>query len=160
MRFKKNKIILDKEVNELDRFVVRFIRVLEKYSDYVIISGYVSILFGRSRATEDIDIFRYAFKGTIIPNFEVKFAVRAADVEAFNGRVTVVLQIGELKISSLERQVAFKKYYLGTPKDIEDAAYIENLFKGRISRRLIEEYKQVINAISKDEEAKTRKKQR
>jgi hypothetical protein len=29
----------------------------EKYTDYVIVSGYVSILFGRSRGTEDIDIF-------------------------------------------------------------------------------------------------------
>lgn len=52
----KNTIKLDKEINELDRFVIRFIDILEKYSDYVIVSGYVAILLGRDRATEDIDI--------------------------------------------------------------------------------------------------------
>ncbi|MCX9009531.1 MAG: hypothetical protein OIN66_00275 [Candidatus Methanoperedens sp.] len=29
---------------------------ISKYVDYVVVSGYVSILFGRSRGTEDIDI--------------------------------------------------------------------------------------------------------
>src|SRR3990167_10489809 len=57
MEFINNTIKLDKELNELDKFVIKFIKVLEKHSDYVIISGYVSILLGRSRATEDIDIF-------------------------------------------------------------------------------------------------------
>ena len=51
------KIKLHKPVNELDKFVLRFIRILEKYVDYVIISGYVAILLGRSRATEDVDLF-------------------------------------------------------------------------------------------------------
>ncbi|MCD4815625.1 MAG: hypothetical protein K8R06_04390 [Methanosarcinales archaeon] len=44
-------------VSKLDLFVIDFIKILEKYTDYVIVSGYVSILFGRSRGTEDIDIF-------------------------------------------------------------------------------------------------------
>ncbi|MBW2976901.1 hypothetical protein KY347_05635 [Candidatus Woesearchaeota archaeon] len=52
----KNTIKLDKEINELDRFVIRFIDILEKYTNYVIVSGYVAILLGRDRATEDIDI--------------------------------------------------------------------------------------------------------
>ena len=58
MKFINNKTIqLDKIMNELDRFVVRFIRRLENHADYVIVSGYVSLLFGRARSTEDIDIF-------------------------------------------------------------------------------------------------------
>ncbi|MCD4768433.1 MAG: hypothetical protein K8R34_18275, partial [Methanosarcinales archaeon] len=44
-------------VSKLDLFVIDFIKILEKYTDYVIVSGYVSTLFGRSRGTEDIDIF-------------------------------------------------------------------------------------------------------
>ena len=52
----KNTIKLDKEINELDKFVFRFIDILKKYSDYVIVSGYVAILLGRNRGTEDIDI--------------------------------------------------------------------------------------------------------
>ena len=49
-------IKLDRELNELDRFVIRFIRIFEKHTSYVIISGYVAILFGRTRGTEDVDL--------------------------------------------------------------------------------------------------------
>jgi len=54
----KNKTITmnGKVVNNLDRFVLDLVKILEKYTDYVIVSGYVAIFFGRSRATEDIDI--------------------------------------------------------------------------------------------------------
>ncbi|MDT7865060.1 MAG: hypothetical protein RQ922_04170 [Thermoproteota archaeon] len=43
-------------LNELDKLLLSFIRILEKYFEYVVGAGYVSILFGRSKATEDIDI--------------------------------------------------------------------------------------------------------
>ncbi len=52
----KKTIKLNKISTLLDKFVVDFTKILQKYADYVIVSGYVSILFGRSRATEDIDI--------------------------------------------------------------------------------------------------------
>lgn len=48
--------IKNKVVSKLDIFVIDFINVLKKYVDYVVVSGYVSILFGRSRGTEDVDI--------------------------------------------------------------------------------------------------------
>lgn len=54
--FEKGEIHSSKILNELDKFTIDFIDVLEKYSDYVIVSGYVSILLGRSRASEDIDL--------------------------------------------------------------------------------------------------------
>jgi len=57
MRFlDKNTIKLDKELNKLDTFVLDFVKTLKKHTSYVIVSGYVSILFGRSRATEDVDL--------------------------------------------------------------------------------------------------------
>jgi len=49
----KKEITLNREFNELDKFVIDFCSILE---EYVIVSGYVSILFGRSRATEDVDL--------------------------------------------------------------------------------------------------------
>lgn len=49
----KKEIILGRELNELDKFVLDFTSYLK---DYVIVSGYVSILLGRSRATEDVDL--------------------------------------------------------------------------------------------------------
>ncbi len=58
MEFVDSRTIkIDKELNELDKFVLEFLKIVEKHAKYVIISGYVPILFGRSRATEDVDIF-------------------------------------------------------------------------------------------------------
>lgn len=57
MRFVSDKLIrIDKELSELDAFALDFVRIVEKYAEYVIVSGYVSILLGRARASEDIDI--------------------------------------------------------------------------------------------------------
>lgn len=187
MEFIDEKTIrLDKVVNELDRFVLRFIKILEKHAEYVIVSGYVAILFGRSRATEDIDIFikelnkksfsglyndlkkngywclntedvgevyeylaeglavRFALKDEMTPNFEVKFAKKKLSVKALKDTLTVVTKLGKIKISSIERQIAFKRYSLKTQKDLEDATHIEELFKDRIDFKKIEHYKKLI----------------
>jgi len=187
MKFINNKTIqLDKIMNELDRFVIRFIRILEKHAAYVIVSGYVSLLFGRARSTEDIDIFikilpkekfsmlygaleregywclncedvddiygylkdrlavRFALKDEIIPNFEVKFAMTDLDKQSLLASLTVITPLGNLKISSLERQIAFKRYYLKSDKDIEDAKHIENIFKGHINTEMVKEYQKLL----------------
>ncbi|MEK6875181.1 MAG: hypothetical protein AABX30_00695 [Nanoarchaeota archaeon] len=59
MRYNKDKkeIIIDKEPSNLDKFALDFLKILEKYVSYVIVAGYVSILLGRTRVTEDIDVF-------------------------------------------------------------------------------------------------------
>ncbi len=187
MEFVDDKTIkLDKVLNELDKFVLKFIKILEKHADYVIVSGYVSILFGRSRATEDIDIFikelskvqfdalyqdlkeagywclngentdeiysyiqeglsiRFADEGETIPNFEVKFAKKKSALMAFADSLTVVMEEGKVKLSSLERQIAYKRYYLKSDKDLEDAAYIEKLFKEHINHGKVKLLKMVI----------------
>ena len=50
------KIKLDRIISSLDSFVLEAVNLISKHTDYVIVSGYVSILFGRTRTTEDIDI--------------------------------------------------------------------------------------------------------
>lgn len=50
---KKRKIILSRELSKLDEFVIDFCKLLD---EYVLVSGYVSILLGRTRATEDVDL--------------------------------------------------------------------------------------------------------
>jgi|SRR3989338_2184575 len=192
----KNTIRLDKEINELDKFVIRFVRILEKRTGYVIVSGYISILFGRTRTTEDIDIFieglskekfnvlyrdlkkhgywclnaenadeiysylddgfavRFALENKTIPNFEIKFAKDISKKSALMDTLTVETKLGSVKISSLERQIAYKRYYLKSDKDLEDAAHIEKLFKDDIDTSKVEQYKRHI----KDEMAKTGKK--
>ena len=181
----ERKIKLDKPINELDAFVLHFIRIVEKHVDYVIISGYVAILLGRSRATEDVDLFikplekekfiilyhklketgfwclnaesddeiysylkdniaiRFANKGQSIPNIEVKFPKNKLDWDAFTDIVEVETKEGVLKISSLEKQIAFKKYYLGSDKDLEDAKHLEEL-KEHLDNEKIKKYKELI----------------
>lgn len=56
-RVVRGVVEVDKEITKLDEFVLDALSVIKKHADYVIISGYVSIFFGRARATEDVDIF-------------------------------------------------------------------------------------------------------
>ncbi len=160
------EIKLNKELNKLDEFVVKFCRLL---NEYVIVSGYVSILFGRSRGTEDVDLLipniskenfkklfnkiyndgfeclntsvvdeafdylnshaiRFALKRKPIPNIEFKIIKNDLDKYSFNNKIKVKLKIGELFISSLEMQIAYK-LFLASEKDLEDAKHIYELFK-------------------------------
>jgi len=52
----EKKIYSEKVLNELDKFVIDFTSIIKKYVSYVIVSGYVSILLGRSRGSEDVDL--------------------------------------------------------------------------------------------------------
>jgi len=57
IKFSKEGIEFNRGLSELDKFVFRFVDILGKSNiNYVIVSGYVSILLGRTRATEDVDI--------------------------------------------------------------------------------------------------------
>ena len=87
---------------------------------------------------------RFALKNEAIPNFEIKIAKKNSAVGAFRDRVAVVTKLGRVYISSLERQIAFKKYYLRSDKDLEDAKHIEELFKEKIDFKKIEDYKRLI----------------
>jgi len=52
----KKNIEIDRELSDLDKFTIDFTNILKNYTKYVIISGYVAILLGRARASEDVDI--------------------------------------------------------------------------------------------------------
>ncbi len=191
----KREIRLNRELSNLDKFVLDFVRILEKYINYVIVSGYVSIILGRTRVTEDIDVFiekiseekflqlykalkdanfwclnsedereifdflknkmaiRFSYKKTPVPNFEVKFPKDSLDEFTFSDSITLILPEGKIKMSSLERHIAFKKYYLSSDKDIEDALHIEKLFKDKIDYDKVNKLKALIK-IRKDEEKK------
>ncbi len=62
-----DEIIINRELSELDRFVLDVIGIVERHTRYVIVSGYVTILFGRSRGTEDVDfIIEHITKGRFL----------------------------------------------------------------------------------------------
>jgi len=57
VKFVSNNLIeVNRELSALDKFALEFTKILKKYSKYVIVSGYVSILLGRARVSEDIDL--------------------------------------------------------------------------------------------------------
>ncbi len=58
IEFSEGTIRFSRNLSELDKFVIDFVKMLNSLQiRYMIISGYISILFGRSRTTEDIDFF-------------------------------------------------------------------------------------------------------
>jgi hypothetical protein len=44
------------DINLLSDFCIRFCNIIEKYTEYIVVSGFVAIASGRTRGTEDIDM--------------------------------------------------------------------------------------------------------
>ena len=68
-----NTIIINRELNKLDLFVKDFLDVLKRHSDYLVVSGFVSISTGRTRGTEDVDILAQKLN-------KIKFALLLDDL--------------------------------------------------------------------------------
>lgn len=49
-------IVINRDLTQLDLFVRDFLDILKKHSEYLVVSGFVSISSGRTRATEDVDL--------------------------------------------------------------------------------------------------------
>jgi hypothetical protein len=57
MEFDDDEVRIDKPPSDLDRLVLDVASVLDEVGvDYAVVSGYVVVLFGRARATEDVDV--------------------------------------------------------------------------------------------------------
>ena len=177
---------LPRELGELDEFVLKFVKVLNKLNvNYAVVSGYVAILFGRSRLSEDIDILveklnykefrelwksllddfwciitddptnayenyllsstaiRFALKGEVIPNIEIKFP--KTEMEKWVIKNAIEVKVGEqrIKISNIEAQIAFK-LYLGSEKDIEDAIHLYSFFKEGLNKNMLEKFIKIL----------------
>ncbi|MBI4053273.1 MAG: nucleotidyltransferase [Candidatus Diapherotrites archaeon] len=181
VEFRGNEIVFNRPLSYLDKLVLRFVKILEKSGiSHVIISGYIAILFGRSRNTEDVDLFieetgfekfsalwselerqgfecinafsaesayndylkgklaiRFAEKGEIIPNFEIKFPKTRHNEYSLKNKLVVVLNGEKISTSELEMQIAFK-LKLGSQKDFEDARHLYKLFKEQLNTGLLQ----------------------
>ncbi len=186
MRFTSSGIELDRELSDLDRFALDFIKILQRHTSYVLVSGYVAILLGRARASEDVDVIisrlpptattalhadlvaggfesltadarefgtylsdgipvRFARKGTVIPNAEVKQAKNRFDDLALTDAMTMKLPVGSLRISPLELQIAFKEAVLKSPKDIEDSQHLRAIATGHLEEKRIQQLKEQLH---------------
>ena len=194
LEFKGNRIVFERELSNLDKLVIKFTKILDRLKiDYVIISGYIAILFGRSRNTEDIDLFieeitfekfrqfwkeldkagfeclntssieeayngylneklavRFAEKGMIQPNFELKFPKTKYNEYSLKNKVEVILNGEKLNTSEIELQIAFK-LNLGSDKDFEDARHLYKVLKEHLDINLL---KRQINELKVGKQAK------
>jgi len=144
MNYSGNRIEIKRILSDLDKFVAGFVKILDGMKiKYVIVSGYVAILFGRTRGTEDIDIFisdmlkggdsiRVAKKNRAVPNIEIKISKEGETEDRLKAAINGL----ELFISPIENQIAFK-FYLGSEKDVEDAVYLHELFRGKLDTKLL-----------------------
>ncbi len=181
-----DSIVIARPVEFLDRFLHNFVSILQRHTTYAVVGGFVAIALGRTRGTEDIDMYiprlskeqfvklyqelcaagfwclnaedaedlftylvdniplRFADQGKAIPNIEIKFVKDQLD--EFSLHDTVKVKIGDYGFifSSLEMNIAFKRYYLKSPKDMEDASYLEAVLKDKINRNKLNKYRQLI----------------
>jgi len=177
---------VDRPADNLDEFTFDFIKVLRKHCHYSLVGGFLAIALGRSRSTEDVDMYipritkpaflalykdltdcgfwclnaesgetvfgylkdnigiRFAKKGMAIPNIELKFVRDSLDEACLEDTFKLFVGRCEFIFSSLEMNIAFKRFYLKSQKDIEDATHIEMVFKGRIDQNKIDKYKRLI----------------
>ncbi|MXR19117.1 hypothetical protein [Halobacterium bonnevillei] len=57
IRFRDGVLVVEREPNQLDELALSFSAVLNRVDiDHVFIAGYVAILAGRARSTEDVDV--------------------------------------------------------------------------------------------------------
>ena len=62
MEFTDEGVVIDKPPSDLDRLMLEVGDILDDVGiEYSVVSGYVVVLFGRSRATEDIDVITERF---------------------------------------------------------------------------------------------------
>jgi len=175
--------LTEKFIDKLDKFTLDFIDIFEKYGKYVIVSGYVSILLGRTRGSEDVDLLipdmqfsqfdglfnnlinnswecantsnsKEAFslwgehairfyKGEPLPNIEFKKITNDIQKMAFENRIKVLLKGGELFISPLELQIAYKLSLISqgdfedisSDKDFEDAKHLYEVFHEKLNNK-------------------------
>lgn len=157
-------IEVDAKPTQLDHIVYTFVRLVEKYTKYVLVSGYTSILLGNERPTHDIDILVSGFTGesefksflselkkkkmkvatapekmlyNMVEKDEEPISIFTDTIWYFDFKKAktkwdflsiqkyILVRKGELefKISAPEIQIPYK-LYLGSDKDIKDAAFL------------------------------------
>jgi len=187
MELSDDTLTVSRELSALDEDVLTFTQVLDDCNvAYVIVSGYVAVLTGRSRSTEDIDVIleslsesetelliselnergywgmampleemysmlsegsriRIAEEGEMYPNFETWFVSNDVEREGLSNPLTVEFDEGQIEISPLELQIAYKLRLAQAAdslsgKDFEDALHLYLTFEERFNTEQLETY--------------------
>ena len=92
---------------------------------------------------------RFAEKGMIQPNFELKFPKTKYNEYSLKNKVEVILNGEKLNTSEIELQIAFK-LNLGSDKDFEDARHLYKVLKEHLDINLL---KRQINELKVGKQA-------
>ncbi len=87
---------------------------------------------------------RAAKNEMIIPNIEMKFVKDDFDKFSLSDRVEAIFDGEHLFISPIEIEIPYK-LYLGSDKDIEDAIYLWEVFKGKPDMKLLKRFMKELN---------------
>jgi hypothetical protein len=179
--FSDDVLVVERDPTPLDELAIDVSTVLDGCDvDHAIVAGYVAILAGRARSTEDIDVIvdpldrreaedlataledagfwgsamplsdlpstlatgsnlRVAHHGEVIPNVELSYARDEFDRASIENAIVARIDGAELPIGPLELQVAYK-LYLGSQKDVEDAAHLLAMFEESLNRTALERW--------------------
>ncbi len=103
---------------------------------------------GLKEYLENDSALRFAERGELVPNFEVKFP--KTELNNYSLHHKILVKIGDKKINTsvLELQIPFK-LYLGSEKDFEDAAHLWQIFKNHLNHSLFDEFIKRLNVEDK-----------
>jgi hypothetical protein len=122
------RAVKDKSI--LDEFCLAFCKIVEKYTEYIIVSGYLAIASGRVRGTEDIDM--------IIPRLHKKVFFHLHEDLSKNNFVCIQSDDPETIYSYLQENISVRYTYKDAPvpemevkfaKDILDNYQLETRVK-------------------------------
>lgn len=175
------ELVVERSPNELDELAIAFSTLLSRLDvEHVFVSGYLAILTGRARATDDIDVlidrlseeeiarlvteleengywgpampleemYGNLSTGTNIwvapidqmtPHLEVKFPTDEFDWASLSNAIDAHIAGETIPVGPLELQVAYK-LYLGSQKDLEDAAHLYVMFGETLSTAALESW--------------------
>ena len=170
---------MESGITELDDLVWQLVSRLGKYTNYVIVSGYIAILLGMERATQDVDVVISGFKSKedfdrffnelrelgweTIPSdldelyfllekrnekidiftdkqwyFDFKKVMNKWALMSLENPLIVKKGDYEFRIAPPEIQIPYK-LWLGSDKDIKDAAFLYEKLKPIIDKKAMEE---------------------
>ncbi|MFA5381736.1 MAG: hypothetical protein WC356_01110 [Candidatus Micrarchaeia archaeon] len=130
IEFKNKEIHLKRDTSELDKFVFETVKIVKKHTKYVIISGYIAILFGRARGTEDIDMFieRIDFK-TFEKMFDDLLENNMWCINGSNKRKMFDLLEDNLAIRFAKKDTVIPNFEIKFIKDIYSKYSLDNKIK-------------------------------
>src|SRR3989344_3895989 len=121
----------------LARFAVEFSRVVERFTEYIIVSGFVVIVSGRARGTEDVDMI-----------------IRPVAKEKFASLHEALLKAGFVCLQSdkVEEIYSYFKEYLKSEKDLEDASHLRRVYVRDIDEEEIKKIRKMLKEVRMKDE--------